>query len=263
VEREGGPAASQTHLEQAGPDGRTPFLLACAHGHTVVAQALLDAGADGDAADASGATAFTAACKTGQRKLARWLYHELGADPSHMETDGQTAFEHVVVNGDKQLTQWLVEVVHPSPASPEMVWNSRSDDGDTTPFFVACRHGQLRLAQYLHKCGFDCLHAAAGSGKSARTAALEGGHHSVVQWFDKAFAPDRSAALLASAASPARSRPGTAGGLSDGSPHRPSPLSTAGLTAAGIFDSLQTLSREEGFNSNLVASPTASGNWRA
>ena len=231
AEREGGPAARQTNLEQTDAAGRTPFLLACAHGHQAAAQALLEAGANADAADTAGTNAFILACRKGWHEQVRWLHSEVGVDPMRSARSGRSGFAHAVVNGDRRLVVYLVEVAGIS--EPEMTWvedswnkcswKAGNPDGAVTPFFVACLHGRLKVASYLYKCGFECRQPAKLSGRSPREAAATAGHKGLVQWLDKTFAPtvtDGAAGGPAGATlgsrQARRARPATADGLPGG-----------------------------------------------
>ena len=133
-------------------DGRSPLWLAAAAGHLDVARYLAAAGADCGQPSAAGKTPLHAAAAGGQLECAEWLCTDCagaggggeegggsGMDPAALDADGETALFAAAVAGHMPVVRFLLQH-HPATGT-------KANTAGWTPFFAACRAGQLEVVQ--------------------------------------------------------------------------------------------------------------------
>ena len=141
-------------------DGQSAFGHACAGGHYRMAQLLLDMGANPEHRQKSGRTPFVSACYRGDLQTAQWLYNlplqrpgissiNIWSKPLHDSDSFVAAAERGYLN----IVQYFVEVLD---ASTEHTCGTNSGGrAMLSPFVAAVGAGQLHVAKYLFRWGFN------------------------------------------------------------------------------------------------------------
>jgi ankyrin repeat protein len=89
-------------------EGSSALMLACAKGHTEVAKALIDKGADVNAANQNGWTALMGAASYGHLDIVKLLV-ERGADVNARHAYGYTGLKLAKGKNHKQIAEFLVK----------------------------------------------------------------------------------------------------------------------------------------------------------
>jgi hypothetical protein len=142
------------------PDGQSAFGHACAGGHYRMAQLLLDMGANPEHRQKSGRTPFVSACYRGDLQTAQWLYklplQRPGTTPTNIWSKplhDSDSFVAAAERGYLNIVQYFVEVLD---ASTEHTCGTNSGDrAMLSPFVAAVGAGQLHVAKYLFRWGFN------------------------------------------------------------------------------------------------------------
>ncbi len=160
--------------------GHTPLLFAARQGDVASARLLVWAGADVDAAAASGTSPLAVAAHSGHRALAAFLL-DAGADPGAADA-GYAALHAAVLRGDPPLVRALLAHGADPDAILERGTPARRVSADwrlphrmigATPFWVAARFREPAILRVLADHGADPSHAVGG--ETALMAAIQGG----------------------------------------------------------------------------------------
>ena len=159
--------------------GYTPLLFAARRGDAASARLLVAAGADLDAAAASGTSPLVVAAHSGHGALAAFLL-DAGADPGAADA-GYAALHAAVLRGDPRLVGALLA----HGADPDAVlergtparrvsadWRLPHNMIGATPLWVAARFREPEILRLLADYGADPSHQVGGS--SALMAAVQG-----------------------------------------------------------------------------------------
>ena len=153
-------------VDAANDYGVTPLSLACDNGSAEIAARLLESGADPDAARSTGETPLMTCARTGSVDAVRALL-DAGANPSAAETwQGQTALMWAAAEGHTEIVRALVDRgadVHARTA------------GGFTALLVAAREDEPELATLLLDAGAD-VNATAPGGATPLVVATVRGH---------------------------------------------------------------------------------------
>lgn len=141
-------------------DGQSAFGHACAGGHYRMAQLLLDMGANPEHRQKSGRTPFVAACYRGDLQTAQWLYklplQRPGLPPINIWSKplcDSDSFVAAAERGHVNIVEYFVEVLD---ASTEHTCSTNSGGrAMLSPFVAAVGAGQLHVAKYLFRWGFN------------------------------------------------------------------------------------------------------------
>ena len=160
--------------------GYTPLLFAARRGDVASARLLVAAGADVDAAAASGTSPLVVAAHSGHGGLAAFLL-SAGADPGAADA-GYGALHAAVLRGDPP----LVRVLLAHGADPDVVlergtparrvsadWRLSHRMIGATPLWVAARFREPAVLRHLAEYGGDPSHQVGG--ETALMAAIQGG----------------------------------------------------------------------------------------
>ncbi len=160
--------------------GYTPLLFATRRGDVASARLLVAAGADVDAAAASGTSPLVVAAHSGHGALAAFLL-EAGADPGAAGA-GYAALHAAVLRGDPDLVRALLAhgadpdavLVRGTPARRVSAdWRLPHRMIGATPLWVAARFREPAILRHLADYGGDPSHAVRG--ESVLMAAIQGG----------------------------------------------------------------------------------------
>ena len=160
--------------------GYTPLLFAARRGDVASARLLVAAGADVDAAAASGTSPLVVAAHSGHGALAAFLL-EAGADPGAADA-GYAALHAAVLRGDPDLVRALLAHGADPDAVLERGTPARRVSADwrlphrmigATPLWVAARFREPAILRRLADYGGDPSHAVAG--ETVVMAAIQGG----------------------------------------------------------------------------------------
>ena len=158
--------------------GSTPLLFVARNGDVETARALLEAGADVNAAAAAGTSALVVAAHSGHGPLATYLL-ENGADP-HAAGAGYTALHAAVLRSEAALAEALLDQGADVNAVVERGTPGRRFSADYSirheavggnAFWLAARYGELAIARLLVERGAD-PHVSPANGMSALKAAM-------------------------------------------------------------------------------------------
>ena len=160
--------------------GHTPLLFAARRGDVASARLLVAAGADVDAAAASGTSPLVVAAHSGHAALAAFLL-EAGADPGAADA-GYAALHAAVLRGDPDLVRALLAHGADPDAVLERGTPARRVSADwrlphrmigATPLWVAARFREPAILRGLADYGGDPSHAVGG--ETVLMAAIQGG----------------------------------------------------------------------------------------
>lgn len=132
-------------LNDRNVDGRTPLCLAAYRGRDEMAEWLIQAGADVDAADSLGRTPLYWSAAQNKRKTAEQLLAR-GAEVDARDEWGRTPLQVAVANGHRETAALLI-------ARGADV-NAQDRDGHR-PLFWAVTNGHRQLAEMLRKQGAE------------------------------------------------------------------------------------------------------------
>ena len=161
-----------------------PIHVAALAGHMEVAQLLLEAGADKDAASNSGKTALYFAAGEGHMELVQ-LFLEAGADKDAAADTGATALIIAAANDHLEVVHVLLE----AGADTEAAFGTGK-----TALVIAAEQGHLEVVQLLLQARAD-KEAAPDSGATALFMAAAKGYFEVVRVLLEAGA-DKDAAIV-------------------------------------------------------------------
>ena len=158
--------------------GYTPLLFAARRGDAASARLLVAAGADVDAAAASGTSPLVVAAHSGHGALAAFL--SAGADPGAADA-GYAALHAAVLRGDAPLVRTLLAhgadpdavLVRGTPARRVSAdWRLPHNMIGATPLWVAARFREPEIVRVLAEYGADPSHEVGG--ETALMAAIRG-----------------------------------------------------------------------------------------
>ena len=159
--------------------GYTPLLFAARRGDAASARLLVAAGADVDAAAASGTSPLVVAAHSGHGALAAFLL-SAGADPGAADA-GYAALHAAVLRGDAPLVRTLLArgadpdavLVRGTPARRVSAdWRLPHNMIGATPLWVAARFREPEILRVLAEYGADPSHEVGG--ETALMAAIRG-----------------------------------------------------------------------------------------
>ena len=159
--------------------GYTPLLFAARRGDAASARLLVAAGADVDAAAASGTSPLVVAAHSGHGALAAFLL-SAGADPGAADA-GYAALHAAVLRGDAPLVRTLLAhgadpdavLVRGTPARRVSAdWRLPHNMIGATPLWVAARFREPEIVRVLAEYGADPSHEVGG--ETALMAAIRG-----------------------------------------------------------------------------------------
>ena len=159
--------------------GYTPLLFAARRGDVASARLLVAAGADVDAAAASGTSPLVVAAHSGHGALAAFLL-EVGADPGAADA-GYGALHAAVLRGDPDLVRALLAHGADPDAVLERGTPARRVSADwrlphsmigATPLWVAARFREPKILRLLADHGADPSHQV--DGETALVASIQG-----------------------------------------------------------------------------------------
>ena len=134
--------------------GSTPLLFAARNGDVETARVLVDAGADVQDTEASGASALVIAAHSAHGPLAIYLL-EQGADPNTAGA-GYTALHAAVLRSQVQLVEALLEHKHGTPGRRFSAdYSIRSQQIGTDAFWLAAKYGEVEILRTLAEHGAD------------------------------------------------------------------------------------------------------------
>ena len=159
--------------------GSTPLLFAARQGDVETARALVDAGADVQDAEASGASALVISAHSGHGQLGIYLL-EQGADPNAAGA-GYTALHVAVLRSQVELVEALLEhgadpntvVEHGTPGRRFSAdYSIRDQLVGTHALWLAAKYGELEILRILLEHGADPFVVVHERGISALQAAI-------------------------------------------------------------------------------------------
>lgn len=163
-------------LSVHGPDGCTPLLLACKHGHIALAKFFLEEGAsiqDRDADPKRQGNAVHYAAWGGHLNMVRWLLQpEQGGSLDDLDVVGNTPLLYAIYGGHRHLVDFMVD--HGRSLS------ERNTKNHTALLQAACG-GHLHLVKWLLSQGFT-VNESDHDGNTALLFAAWGGHLGLIQY---------------------------------------------------------------------------------
>lgn len=168
-------------------DGATPLMLASEEGHTEVVRALLEHGADANAARTDiGARALLFASQNGHLEIAKLLLQR-GADVKAKANDGKTALMAASLDGHVEIARLLIE--------KGAVVNETKEDG-FTPLMLAALDGHVEVVRLLLIHGANAWATITRQGKEYTPLMLAAnkGHTVVAKILRDAVASEGTAA---------------------------------------------------------------------
>ena len=138
-------------LNRRNKSGLTPFHLACKHGHSEIAETLMNNPFHPkiylNVKDSLGTTAFHYACMEGHFKIAEIIINnssKLKIDLSAKDNGDSTAFWLACYHGQVEIAEMMLE----NSSRIEMDWDGKNICG-TTAFITVCGKGHLKLAEMM------------------------------------------------------------------------------------------------------------------
>ena len=156
--------------------GLTPLIAALRGGHYVIADLLIEAGADLNLGDRDGTSPLMTACKMGAFSLTETMIKK-GVDTSIVDKNGFNALMYAAESGSEDIVRMLLDIT-----SQSVGVNQKAKRDGRTALILAASQAKWGTAKILIEHGvsldtqpvdgFAAIHLAAGQGKEAITKLL-------------------------------------------------------------------------------------------